>query len=188
MRRLPVVLAVWWAWTPLIYALGWCLRFVTPGHRFAQSADQWFYGNFLTFGAALWIWLTVGFAGSAVIAAAAMRRGRPSKTAIRVAGVAAALLAAATFVQAWRVAWDDDKDYARYYAASTVFYAITVGGRRAAVARPAAARSTRRRRVRSAGSGGRAELPAGRHADWRRLGRAGFLVQRGGLRPVALIG
>ena len=39
------------------------------------------------------------------------------------AGVVAAVLAAATFVQAWRVAWDDDKDYARYYAASTVFYA-----------------------------------------------------------------
>ena len=63
--RLLVVLAIWWAGTPLLYALGWCLRFVTPGHRFAQSADQWFYANFLTFGAGLWIWCTIGFAGSA---------------------------------------------------------------------------------------------------------------------------
>jgi hypothetical protein len=117
------VLAAWWAWTPLIYALGWCLRFATPGHRFAQSADQWFYANFLTFGATLWIWCTIGFAGSAFIAGYAARRAWSGKIATRVVAVVAAVLAAATFVQAWRVAWDDDKDYARYYAASTVFYA-----------------------------------------------------------------
>jgi hypothetical protein len=35
---------------PAIYGLGWCLRLVTPGHRFAQSADQWFYSNFLVLG------------------------------------------------------------------------------------------------------------------------------------------
>jgi hypothetical protein len=123
-----VALPVWWAWTPLIYALGWCLRFVTPGHRVAQSADQWFYVNFLTFGAALWIWCTIGFVGSAVIAAAAARRASSGQTAIRVTGVVAAVLAVTTFVQVWRVAWDDDKDYARYYAASTVFYAPSLSG------------------------------------------------------------
>jgi hypothetical protein len=68
-------LAAWWAWTPLLYGLGWCLRIVTPGHRFAQSADQWFYVNFLTWGGLLWLWLTVGFIGSVVIIAGQARGG-----------------------------------------------------------------------------------------------------------------
>ena len=128
MRRLLLVLLVWWAWTPVVYGLGWCLRIVTPGHRVAQSVDQWFYANFLSFGGFLWVWFTIGFAGSAFIAARALPRASSGKIAIRVIRATAALLAVAALIQTWRVAWDNDKDLARYYAASTVFYTPATSG------------------------------------------------------------
>jgi len=121
------VLVLWWAWMPVIYGLGWCLRLVTPGHRFAQSADQWFYSNFLVLGGWAWLWLTVGFLGSAVIALLMSRTFRRRAVPVTVA-VTAAVLAAATFTQTWRVAWDNDKDLARYYDRSTVFYAPALSG------------------------------------------------------------
>lgn len=125
--RLLGILVAWWAWMPVIYGLGWCLRLVTPGHRFAQSADQWFYANVLSLGGWLWLWLTVGFIGTVVIALIIWddfdRGALPSGVAIL-----AALLAVAAFVQTWRVSWDNDKDLARYYDRSTVFYAPSLGG------------------------------------------------------------
>ena len=125
--RLLGVLVLWWAWMPVIYGLGWCLRLVTPGHRFAQSADQWFYSNLLVLGGWAWVWLTVGFLGSAVIvmlmSGAFRRRAVPAAVAIT-----AVVLAAATFAQTWRVSWDDDKDLARYYDRSAVFYAPALSG------------------------------------------------------------
>jgi hypothetical protein len=126
--RLLLILLAWWAWTPVVYGLGWCLRIVTPGHRFAQSADQWFYANFLSFGGWLWIWFTIGFAGSAIIAAHALGDAWSAKNAIRVTSVVAALLAVAAIAATWRVAWDNDKDLARYYAPSTVFYSPATSG------------------------------------------------------------
>jgi len=125
--RLLGVLVLWWAWMPVIYGLGWCLRLVTPGHRFAQSADQWFYSNFLVLGGWAWVWLTVGLLGSAVIAmrmSGAFRRQAVPVTA----AITAIVLAAATFTQTWRVTWDNDKDLARYYDRSTVFYAPALSG------------------------------------------------------------
>jgi hypothetical protein len=109
----------------VLYGLGWCLRIVTPGHRFEQSADQWFYVNFLTFGGLLWIWLTIGFIGTVVIAARFTRSGRVLSGMVTVTAV---LLALACFVQAWRVTWDDDKDFARYYAPSAVFFTPATSG------------------------------------------------------------
>jgi hypothetical protein len=117
-----VTLLIWWAWTPAVYGLGWCLRIVTPGHRFAQSADQWFYANFLSFGGLVWLWLTIGFIGSIVILAHAVAEDDLGPWTGRVTVTLAVLLAVTTFVQAWRVVWDDDKDFARYYAPATVFY------------------------------------------------------------------
>jgi hypothetical protein len=110
----------WWAWTPAVYGLGYCLRYVTPGHKVEQSADQWFYANFLSFDALLWVWLTIGFIGSVIIALVFLDDG-PEWLSWGV-GALALLLALASFVQAWRVAWDDDKDRARYYLESTVFH------------------------------------------------------------------
>jgi hypothetical protein len=125
--ELLAVLVLWWAWMPVFYGLGWCLRLVTPGHRFAQSADQWFYSNFLVLGGWAWIWLTVGFLGSAVIA---MTMSGPfrRKAVPAIVAVTAIVLAAATFTQTWRVTWDNDKDLARYYDRSTVFYAPALSG------------------------------------------------------------
>jgi len=107
---------------PVLYGLGWCLRLVTPGHRFAQSADQWFYANILSLGGWLWVWLTVGLIGTVVIALS-MRDGLARGGALSVVAILAALLAIVTFGQTWRVTWDNDKDLARYYDRSTVFYA-----------------------------------------------------------------
>src|ERR1700680_5087420 len=77
--RLLGSLVAWWAWTPAIYGLGWCLRFGTPGHRFAQSADQWFYANFLSLGGGLWVWLTIGFIGSVVIVSRTLAPTGPAR-------------------------------------------------------------------------------------------------------------
>jgi hypothetical protein len=118
--RLAGILLLWWAWTPVLYGLGWCLRLVTPGHRFAQSADQWFYVNYLVLGGWFWLWLTIGLIGSAVIALIVL--AGPGRASRQVVPAIAAILAMAAFVQLWRVAWDDDKDFARYYDRSTVFY------------------------------------------------------------------
>ena len=112
----------WWAWTPAVYGLGWCLRFVTPGHRFAQSADQWFYANFLSLGGGLWVWFAIGFTGSIVIALRTCAPGTPSRVPGLAVSALASLLAVLSVIQAWRVVWDDDKDFARYYLESTVFY------------------------------------------------------------------
>ena len=106
----------------MIYGLGWCLRLVTPGHRFAQSADQWFYSNYLVLGGWLWLWLTIGLVGSAVIALIVLG-GFGNRVPRAVVAIMAAILAIAAFAQAWRVVWDDDKDFAGYYDRSTVFYA-----------------------------------------------------------------
>ena len=106
----------------MLYGLGWCLRLVTPGHRFAQSADQWFYSNYLILGGWLWLWLTIGLAGSAVIALIVFD-GFSHRMPQAVIAITAAILAITAFAQAWRVVWDDDKDFARYYDRSTVFYA-----------------------------------------------------------------
>jgi hypothetical protein len=125
--RLLGPLLAWWAWTPALYGLGWCLRFVTPGHKAEQSADQWFYANFLSFGALLWVWLTIGFIGSVVIALLALPSSGPTRRVGWGVGALALLLALASFVQAWRVAWDDDKDRARYYLESTVFHSPSLG-------------------------------------------------------------
>src|SRR5690242_6321384 len=65
--KLAGILLLWWAWTPVIYGLGWCLRLITPGHRFAQSADQWFYVNHVVLGGWFWLWLTIGLVGSVVL-------------------------------------------------------------------------------------------------------------------------
>jgi hypothetical protein len=153
----PGLLVAWWAWTPAVYGLGWCLRLVTPGHRFVQSADQWFYANYLSFGGWFWMWFTVGFAGTAVIVARVtanhasdvrtpgrVRTPRRTKSApvprpasrpvsgpVRAIAIAVpAALAIAAFTQTWRVVWDNDKDFARYYNESTVFYApsLTASG------------------------------------------------------------
>lgn len=126
--RLFEVIAAWWLSAPAVYGLGWCLRFVTPGHRFAQSADQWFYANFLSFAAGLWIWLVIGFAGSAFIARAALARAMSGQWVMRATGIVAVVLAFASFLQLCRVAWDNDKDFARYYARATVFYAPALSG------------------------------------------------------------
>jgi hypothetical protein len=123
-----VALLIWWAWTPAVYGLGWCLRIVTPGHRFEQSADQWFYANFLILGGLLWLWLTIGFLGSIVILARALDQDHIGRWAGRVTVTVSVLLALTTFVQAWRVIWDDDKDFARYYAPATVFYTPALSG------------------------------------------------------------
>jgi hypothetical protein len=120
------ILLLWWAWTPVIYGLGWCLRLVTPGHRFEQSADQWFYVNYLVLGGWLWLWLTIGLIGSVVIALGVLTG--PGNRARPAVAVLAGILAIAAFVQAWRVVWDDDKDFARYYDRSTVFYSPSLSG------------------------------------------------------------
>lgn len=120
--RLAGTLLLWWAWTPAVYGLGWCLRLITPGHRFAQSADQWFYVNYLVLGGWFWLWLTIGLAGSVVIALTALH-GRGGRLYQVTVATIAAVLAIGAFAQAWRVAWDDDKDFARYYDRSAAFYA-----------------------------------------------------------------
>jgi hypothetical protein len=112
---------------PAIYGLGWCLRLVTPGHRFAQSADLWFYSNFLVLGGLAWLWLTIGFLGSAIIAIIMSDPFR-RKAVPAIVAVTAIVLAAATFTQTWRVTWDNDKDLARYYDRSAVFYAPARSG------------------------------------------------------------
>jgi hypothetical protein len=132
---------------------------VTPGHHFAQSADQWFYANFLVFGGWFWVLLTVWLAGSAIIVRAfrgSFRRGRVSVTVT----VLAALLAVASFVQMWRVAWDNDKDFNRYYDRSVVFYTPSLG---LATASPSLDRLLAHSRSPGAsgfGSGGQCDLVA----------------------------
>ncbi len=100
---------------------------VTPGHRFEQSADQWFLVNFLTLGRGAWIWLTIGFIGTVVIVIGSSARRRPpgGPGGGRRGGPARA---SRPCVQTWRVVWDNDKDFARYYAQSTVFYAPATSG------------------------------------------------------------
>ena len=120
----------------MVYGLGWCLRLVTPGHRFAQSADQWFYVNYLVLGGWFWLWLTIGLTGSAVIALIAAA-GRGHRRQQGIVAAIAAILAIAAFVQTWRGVWDDDKDFARYYDRSTVFYSPSLGS---ATAPPSLAR------------------------------------------------
>jgi hypothetical protein len=159
-----VLLAIWWGWMPAVYGLGWCLRFVTPGHKVEQSADQWFFANFLTLGELLWLWLTVGFIGTVVIASRSARSAAATR-AWRLAGrsvsVVAGVLAVACFVQAWRVGWDDDKDFARYYAGSTVFYAPSLS---AGQAPPSLDRLLAGARTGNSGSGcdlvGAADVPS----------------------------
>lgn len=128
MVRLVTELLIWWGWMPALYGLGWCLRIVTPGHRFAQSADQWLYANLLSAGGWLWVWLTVCFLGSVIIAVHAAAEDHVASWAGVATAVLAALLAVAAFTQAWRVTWDNDKDLARYYAPATVFYAPALAG------------------------------------------------------------
>ena len=132
----------------MIYGLGWCLRLVTPGHRFAQSADQWFYANFLTAGGWFWLWLTIGLIGSAVITLIAL--GDFAGRALRlVVAITATIAAIGSLVQLWRVAWDNDKDFARYYTQATVFYAPSTDS---ATAPPSLARLLAG--AKAAGSGG----------------------------------
>lgn len=128
-NRTLLTLLAWWAWTPALYGLGWCLRIITPGHRFAQSADQWFLANYLSFGGWLWLWFTIGFIGSVVIAMVFLADAAgPESKFLWVISAVTALLTVASFVQWARVVWDNDKDFARYYAASTVFYTPSLSG------------------------------------------------------------
>jgi hypothetical protein len=125
--KLAGLLVLWWGWTPLVYGLGYSLRYVTPGHKAARTADEWFYANYLVLGGWAWIWLTIGFIGTAVIAI--IRFGSFRRSVIPVIVIITALvLAVAAFVQTWRVLWDNDKDVARYYDRAAVFYAPSLNG------------------------------------------------------------
>jgi len=121
-----LILAVWWLWMPVVYAMFWLLQhLVFEGMDWSQRWDQYFMANFWSGSVMLWLWLTVGFIGTAVIIFSSMEDDFGSTGSLSVSlilGVIAVIVVIATFVQLFRVEWDNDKDFARYYNKSTVFY------------------------------------------------------------------
>ncbi len=128
-------LAVWWLWMPALYAVLWgILHYLMEGFRFGQQLDQFMLANFWSGSVMLWTWLAIGLIGTVVILmydeqtidAGDRYYERTERTLtsgpLRVVAVFVALLAIVSVVQVFRVAWDNDKDEARYYNQATTFY------------------------------------------------------------------
>ena len=129
--RLPA-LALWWLWMPVGAFLVWAmLRYGLPGMgtwsqwwRLVLVRRQWLPGGLLAPPTALfWLWVAVGFIGTAVIVTDSGRAPRGSGLVATVAVIAAIGVLAVPFV---RAVWDNDKDGGRYYNRATTWH-ITDG-------------------------------------------------------------
>jgi hypothetical protein len=118
---------IWWGWLPALYAIAWAiLHGLFEGYRLVQRFDQFSMAQIWSGGGYLWLALAVWFVGSAVIWSSRGSRSWSSQgrgTAERAIGVGLAVLAVLAAGQTWRVVWDNDKDFGRYYARSITFYA-----------------------------------------------------------------
>lgn len=112
----------WWGWIPAGYTLIWAfLHFIIGGVATAsQSWDQFYMANFWSGSVLLWVYLLVGCIGSAIIwAATSVDDHNPADTVMILAALGAAVFCVISLVGE---TWDNDKQGARYYNASTVFH------------------------------------------------------------------
>lgn len=133
MKRL-LGITIMWLFVPIFYGLGYCLRYVTYGHVAEQWFDQSFMANVWSRSGFFWIWVTVCLLGSAIIWFAALydsdgsygygssRVAHANFGVTAVGGGLLVLCVVLSSVQTWRVLWDNDKDMAKYYAASVTYY------------------------------------------------------------------
>ena len=131
-----VYLAMWWGWTPLVYGIWRFILLVLPGHKKAQSTDQWFMANFYSHSTLLWVWLMIGLLGSLGIILATAHFddstsysvGKPptrkhTGTGTFAVVILVTLAVAGSITQLSRVSWNNSKDKGRFYDQSVVFEA-----------------------------------------------------------------
>lgn len=136
-------LAVWWGWMPALYALVWAvLHFLFGGYKINQWLDQFMLANVWSGSWWLWIWVTIGFIGSAAIVLSDVEtrdRGKyyggtedhltvSRKPASVVLAIILVLATAGGLVKMTTIGWDNDKDEARYYNRSVSFVVPDLDG------------------------------------------------------------
>lgn len=130
-------LAIWWLWIPAVIFVTWAFAaFVTPGigdwRRDIELGIQLqLLPNGLDLTAAtpwFWIMMFIGCLGSVGIIAAVDEEtpGRRGSVIDRGICLGLVITALASAVFSWNGFWDNDKDEARYYNGSTVFYSPTL--------------------------------------------------------------
>jgi hypothetical protein len=123
--RVLAVLAVWVV-VPIIYGLGYLLRYPTPGHKWAQGFDQWFLGNVLAMGGFFWLIVIILSIISLIVwgGMSSELHDEGTKTPIvTTIGVVVTLAMIVSSVYCgWATFWDADKNFGRFYTQSTVFY------------------------------------------------------------------
>ncbi len=116
--------AVWWLWTPIVYLVFYgFFNLVMPGMTETQGNDQGMMANFWSFGGFFWIWMLIGAIGT-ICVWWLITNDYSSKwfaSDFVIAGLVGCL-AGFSLIQVVRTNWDNDKDLARYYNQSTVFY------------------------------------------------------------------
>lgn len=120
-------LAAWWLWIPFLVGVLYVITHYLMGGMGVQkeSWNLFFQNNIFNAGVLLWIYLVIGFLGSLIIYPLAVEgdNNDTMKAADAIPLVLIGILLVCSFVQFFRLTWDNDKDGARYYNTATTFYA-----------------------------------------------------------------
>jgi hypothetical protein len=121
-----LVVALIWSVIPIIYGVGYLLRYITPGHKWAKGFDQWFLGNVLAMGGFFWIIVIILSIISLVVWSSmsmeASDEGIRTPIATTTGVVVTLALTVGSIYFGWATMWDADKNFGRFYTRSTVFY------------------------------------------------------------------
>lgn len=114
-------LALWWLWVPAVVGIMWFITHVAFGglHVQRESWDLWFNGD-VWHGSLLWLYLAIGFVGSAIIAGGVLAEDLGATAAV--SALVFVGLAAFSTVNFVGIMWHSQNRMASYYDSQTTFY------------------------------------------------------------------